>query len=232
MDYDTWGNVTYDSNPGFQPFGFAGGIYDSDTGLTRFGARDYDAETGRWTVKDPILFQGGDSNLYGYAANDPVNFTDPNGQFLPLITGAVGAVIGGVIGGLTDNPGSWSWSGFAQGAVTGAVTGAFFPGGLITEVVVNTVVGGTAELLKQRYQKGSFDCINYWKVGLNAGLGMVGTLGNSIKFADTGFQVAKNVVGNGYSAITSIAAGQGASVLQQASFGAGANAAANFISPN
>jgi uncharacterized protein RhaS with RHS repeats len=47
--------------------------------LTRFGARDYDAETGRWTAKDPILFAGGDANLYGYVLQDPVNFYDKNG---------------------------------------------------------------------------------------------------------------------------------------------------------
>src|SRR6185312_16192031 len=41
------------------PFGFAGGIYDRDTGLVRFGARDYDPETGRFVSKDPILFRGG-----------------------------------------------------------------------------------------------------------------------------------------------------------------------------
>jgi hypothetical protein len=29
-----------DTAPGLQPFGFAGGLYDSDTGLVRFGARD------------------------------------------------------------------------------------------------------------------------------------------------------------------------------------------------
>ncbi|MDH5546600.1 MAG: hypothetical protein OEZ43_13480 [Gammaproteobacteria bacterium] len=43
MAYDEFGNVIQDSNPGFQPFGFAGGIYDQHTQLTRFGARDYDA---------------------------------------------------------------------------------------------------------------------------------------------------------------------------------------------
>jgi RHS repeat-associated protein len=74
-----WGAVVSDTNPGFQPFAFAGGLYDSQTGLTRFGARDYDAETGRWTAKDPIGFAGGDTNLYGYVANDPVNFIDPTG---------------------------------------------------------------------------------------------------------------------------------------------------------
>jgi RHS repeat-associated protein len=54
-------------------------LYDPDTRLTRFGARDYDAETGRWTAKDPILFAGGDTNLYGYVLNDPINWVDPFG---------------------------------------------------------------------------------------------------------------------------------------------------------
>ena len=54
-------------------------MYDPDTGLTRFGYRDYDAETGKWTAKDPIGFDGGDTNLYGYVLGDPVNFVDPDG---------------------------------------------------------------------------------------------------------------------------------------------------------
>ncbi len=45
----------------------------------RFGARDYDPETGRWTAKDPIGFGGGDANLYGYVEGDPVNLVDPSG---------------------------------------------------------------------------------------------------------------------------------------------------------
>jgi RHS repeat-associated protein len=86
MDYDTWGNVLQDTNPGFQPFGFAGGIYDPHTGLVRFGARDYDPEKGRWTAKDPIEFNGKDTNLYAYARLDPVNWIDPNG--LESVAGA------------------------------------------------------------------------------------------------------------------------------------------------
>jgi RHS repeat-associated protein len=79
MDYDSFGRVITDTSPGFQPFGFAGGLYDPDTGLTRFGARDYDADAGRWTTKDPIGFRGGSTNLYRYALNDPVNFLDLTG---------------------------------------------------------------------------------------------------------------------------------------------------------
>ncbi|HWK27650.1 MAG TPA: RHS repeat-associated core domain-containing protein [Solirubrobacter sp.] len=85
IDYDEFGRVTRDTNPGFQPFGFAGGLYDRDTGLVRFGARDYDPETGRFTAKDPLRFDGGDTNLYGYALGDPVNFADPSGMFLDTL---------------------------------------------------------------------------------------------------------------------------------------------------
>ena len=45
----------------------------------RFGARDYDAETGRWTAKDPIAFAGRDTNLYAYVGGDPANFIDSTG---------------------------------------------------------------------------------------------------------------------------------------------------------
>ena len=79
MDYDSFGNVISDTNPGFQPFGFAGGLYDPDTKLVRFGARDYDSETGRWTTKDPIRFDGDGPNLYAYVGNNPINVIDPDG---------------------------------------------------------------------------------------------------------------------------------------------------------
>jgi len=80
ITYDTFGNILSDSNKAFKiPFGFAGGLYDADTKLTRFGYRDYDATTGKWTAKDPIGFSGGDSNLYGYVLGDPVDLTDSTG---------------------------------------------------------------------------------------------------------------------------------------------------------
>ena len=92
IDYDEFGRVLNDTNPGFQPFGFAGGLYDPDTNLVRFGARDYDPETGRWTAKDPIGFGGGAPNLYEYAFNDPVGFIDASGE-AAVSTGAAAACI-------------------------------------------------------------------------------------------------------------------------------------------
>ncbi len=83
LDYDEFGNVLLDTNPGFQPLGYAGGLYDSQAGLVRFGTRDYDAESGRWTTKDPIGFEGGMNN-YVYVANNPLIFTDPSGLYTQL----------------------------------------------------------------------------------------------------------------------------------------------------
>ena len=93
MEYDAFGRVTTDTNPGVQPFGFAGGLYDRDTGLVRFGARDYDSNAGRWTSKDPIDFAAGDENLFGYVRNDPINYIDENGLLWTFICRA--AIEGG-----------------------------------------------------------------------------------------------------------------------------------------
>ncbi|WP_374073730.1 RHS repeat domain-containing protein [Bdellovibrio bacteriovorus] len=80
LNYDEFG-VSFDGkHSAYLPFGFAGGVNDRDTGLVRFGARDYNPQTGRWTNRDPILFNGGDTNLYGYVLQDPINYIDPSGK--------------------------------------------------------------------------------------------------------------------------------------------------------
>jgi RHS repeat-associated protein len=90
LDYDEFGNVlpsSFDSTCApnaqcfpFQPFGFAGGIQDRETGLVRFGARDYDPEVGRWLAKDYFLFNGGSLGLYAYCNGDPVGCIDMTGR--------------------------------------------------------------------------------------------------------------------------------------------------------
>ncbi len=98
MEYDAWGKVLSDSNPGFQPFGFAGGLYDRQIGLVRFGARDYQAESGRWVTKDRIGFNSEATNFYAYVANDSVNFIDYDGEE----SSSIAENIGGILGYITD----------------------------------------------------------------------------------------------------------------------------------
>jgi RHS repeat-associated protein len=93
LAYDPWGAVAKDTSPGLQPFGFAGGVYDPDTQLVRFGARDYDPVIGRWTAKDPSGFAGG-TNLYAYAEDDPVNLVDLTGEHPVVFLMLAGAMEG------------------------------------------------------------------------------------------------------------------------------------------
>lgn len=78
--YDPFGAIIEDTNLGFHiPVGFAGGLHDRDLGFVRFGWRDYDVVTNRWTAPDPMGDAGGDSDWYGYCLDDPVNLVDPLG---------------------------------------------------------------------------------------------------------------------------------------------------------
>jgi len=140
MDYDEFGNMLLDTSPGFHPFGFAGGLYDSQTGLVRFGARDYDAVTGRWTAKDPMDFLGGDPNLFGYVRNEPVNHTDPRGLFmLPVVTLPPGTDIPGDTRPLANPENSaiplppFTYGNFGGRGWTGGFTGAGGPSDSLDE---------------------------------------------------------------------------------------------------
>jgi RHS repeat-associated protein len=134
MEYDEFGRVLVDTNPGFQPFGFAGGLYDRDTGLVRFGARDYDAVTGRWTAKDPIGFRGG-MNVYAYTSNRPIDRRDSTGLFFEEAVENF-VVTNSAIPGLTVPIGSGLFTaGYTAEAVQGVTLGKWALGGFRGQVM-------------------------------------------------------------------------------------------------
>jgi RHS repeat-associated protein len=45
--------------------------------------RDYDPTTGRYIQADPIGLEGG-ASPYSYAMNNPLRYTDPTGEFVPI----------------------------------------------------------------------------------------------------------------------------------------------------
>ncbi|WP_437915668.1 DNRLRE domain-containing protein [Sorangium sp. So ce302] len=144
VDYDEWGNVMLDTNPGFQPFGFAGGLYDRETKLVRFGARDYDASVGRWISKDPTGFAGG-LNFYAYSNDDPINYVDQNGRVAIAVTGAIGFVAGGVgsiiVQGMTKGFSCVDYGEAGIAAVAGGLAGLGV-GWLGTGVWASGAIGG------------------------------------------------------------------------------------------
>ena len=78
LDYDEFGNVIPATGANVPTLAFGGGLYDADTNLVHFGARDYDAQTGRWTSKEPVKTSGA-LNFYQYANGDPINGSDHSG---------------------------------------------------------------------------------------------------------------------------------------------------------
>ncbi|GCE13343.1 type IV secretion protein Rhs [Tengunoibacter tsumagoiensis] len=142
--YDPYGNiVSQQEQSGLNnPWKYAGGYYDSSTGLTKFGIRYYDPTVGRWTQRTPVggsLQETLKGNPYMYADNNPVNEMDPSGA-LPdpteIFAGiGVGAAVGaffGLLDGLFQRHGGWELGkdvlcGAISGGIEGGLTAALGP---------------------------------------------------------------------------------------------------------
>jgi len=79
--YDSFGNQATNLSTRYQ---FTGREYDSFSGFHYYRARWYDGNLGRFVSEDPIGFDGGDINLYGYVTNRPTMFRDPLGEQVPV----------------------------------------------------------------------------------------------------------------------------------------------------
>jgi RHS repeat-associated protein len=171
IEYDSFGNIIGDTDPSFEvPFGFAGGLHDRDTGLVRFGFRDYDPDIGRWTVKDPIFFAGGDTDLYGYCLNNPINFFDPLGLYLTpsqkvkvSVASGIGSAVGYAVGTLAGAPNLGSGLG---GLVASAIAAKSMEGSTWQDVANSAISGALSGL-----------------TGASIGSLLRGTLMNSIRAA-------------------------------------------------
>ena len=86
-DYDSWGRSTTKVSTLLPDFNYTGLYRHSASGLDMAVHRFYDPDLGRWISRDPLeqaeFLQG--PNLYTYVKNNPINFYDKDGRFLPLL---------------------------------------------------------------------------------------------------------------------------------------------------
>ena len=90
--YDAWGKVlsATGSMANVNPIRYRSYYYDTESGLYYLSSRYYDPEVGRFISADGLLGANQDLlsyNLFAYCSNNPVNCSDPTGQY--VLEGAV-----------------------------------------------------------------------------------------------------------------------------------------------
>jgi RHS repeat-associated protein len=146
--YTPFGIITNKQEAIAQPFTFVGqhGVMTEPNGVYYMRARYYDPQNGRFISQDPLGFDGGDVNLYIYAANNPVLFSDPLGlwTFQAGLSFTSGGLFGSTKGGglvIGWNPQNKEWQ-FGWYAVGGA--GAY--GGASASVVADFTWSGNENI--------------------------------------------------------------------------------------
>jgi RHS repeat-associated protein len=235
-DYESFGKAAISLAQFPQPWRLAGQYFDEETGLHYSCIRYYDPELGRFLSVDPLFSSGGGTNFYIYCDGDPLNRSDPTGEFIfvPILVGfAIGAVVSGGIEayrqyklkGEIDKP----WEVVKKAAI-GGVIGAVGGG---VAAAIETGIGATtlAGIAGARALSGAVSsvveqCLDSKTKGTR--IGLEDFLLNTAIGAGVGILTA----GVGDKAVRSVAAGSLKGDLKFASRAGKINRAARFLESN
>ena len=147
ISYDAWGMRTFAPGSMHVSRGYTGHEHLDELGLINMNGRMYDPRQGRFLSPDPYVQAPSNPqnyNRYSYCLNNPLKYTDPDGEFWHII---IGATVGGIIN-LASNwdscDGFWECvAAFGVGAGSGALVAA--TGGASTGLAIGVVaLGGAA----------------------------------------------------------------------------------------
>ena len=138
--------------------GYTGHEHLTSVGLIHMNGRLYDPALHRFLqpdnyVQDPFNTQN--FNRYGYCLNNPLKYTDPNGEIIwaAVIVGAIIGATSYATSAAMNN--SWSWEKFAWstlgGAVMGAIGGSSVATSLTGDSIVNGFITGASSVLMPSY---------------------------------------------------------------------------------
>ena len=133
--YDPWGKIISSSGTlaDINPLRYRGYYYDSETGFYYLQSRYYDPEIGRFINADSYASTDAtgllSTNMFAYCENDPVNRSDPSGEWF-LQAAAIGAAtdVALYLVGCAISGEEVTWRGVGEHALTGAITGVAFGG--------------------------------------------------------------------------------------------------------
>ena len=138
MDFNAWATPQTQTSFLFDR-GFTGHEHYDFLRVINANARLYDPVIGRFFSPDPFVQAPDFSqnyNRYSYCMNNPVMYSDPDGESILAISMIVGAIVCSYIGGTAANgwnynPCSWTWDGktwasIGIGAMAGTLAGAAF----------------------------------------------------------------------------------------------------------
>ena len=160
--YDSWGNTvsitgSLASTLGQDnPFRYRGYYFDSETNLYYLNSRYYDANTGRFINADDIdILDGGkdhllENNIFAYCLNNPMIYSDDEGEWVHLAIGAAVGAVAGIAGTALNGERGVS---LVVAGLAGAASGALAASGvgLIGQVVGGAALSATENFVNQKF---------------------------------------------------------------------------------